>query len=204
MFVRTVYAVGDPQQIDAAVEALSSEGRMLLAAQPGYRGMGLFVDRELGKLSIGTWWDSEKARQDSDGALHSRRAELLHPFASAMTVDNWEVVAATRPEQAPSGACMRQSRMEFDPMDADLAAETMRGMVMDRLKAIPGVIGIAMFMNRSAGRSAIGVIYQDRSALAQSRAPVAQLRDEAVGKAHSTVRSVEEFEVVLVESIDEG
>ena len=204
MFVRTVYAVGDPQKIDAAIEALSSEGRMLLAAQPGYRGMGLFADRELGKISIGSWWESEKARQDSDDALHTRRAELLHPFATAMTIDNWEVVAAARPEQLPSGACMRQSRMEFDPMDADLAAETMRGMVMDRLKALPGVIGIAIFMTRSAGRSAVGVIYQDRSALVQSRSPVAQLRDEAIGKAHSTVRSVEEFEGVLIESIDEG
>lgn len=204
MFVRTVYAVGDPQKIDAAIETLSSEGRMLLAAQPGYRGMGLFADRELGKISIGSWWESEKARQDSDDALHTRRAELLHPFATAMTIDNWEVVAATRPEQVPSGACMRQSRMEFDPMDADLAAETMRGMVMDRLKAIPGVIGVAMFMNRSAGRSSIGVIYQDRAALAQSRGPVAQLRDEAVGKAHSMTRSVEEFEVIVTESIGES
>ena len=177
---------------------------MLLAAQPGYRGMGLFADRELGKLLIGTWWESEKARQDSDDALHTRRAELLHAFATAMTLDNWEVVAATRPEQLSAGACMRQSRMDFDPMDADLAAETMRSMVMDRLKALPGVIGVAMFMNRSAGRSAISVVYQDRSALVQSRSPVARLRDEAVGKAHSTVRSVEEFEAVLIESIDEG
>ena len=204
MFVRTVYAVGDPQKIDAAIEALSDEGRMLLAAQPGYRGMGLFADRELGKISIGTWWESEKARQDSDDALRTRRAELLHPFATAMTVDNWEVIASRRPEQVPAGACLRLSRMEFDPMDADLAAETMRGMVMDRVAAIPGVIGVAMFMNRSAGRSSIGVIYRDRATLAQSRAPVAQLRDEAVGKAHSTVRSVEEFEVIVTETISEG
>jgi hypothetical protein len=204
MFVRTVYAVGDPQKIDAAIEALKDEGRMLLAAQPGYRGMGLFADRELGKLSIGTWWDSEKARQDSDDALRTRRAEILHSFATSMTIDNWEVIASQRPEQLPSGACMRLSRMEFDPMDADLAAETMRGMVMDRLKAIPGVIGVAMFINRSAGRSSIGVIYQDRAALAQSRGPVAQLRDEAVGKAHSMVRSVEEFEVIVTESIGES
>jgi len=204
MFVRTVYAVGDPQKIDAAIEALKDEGRMLLAAQPGYRGMGLFADRELGKLSIGTWWDSEKARQDSDDALRTRRAEILHSFATAMTIDNWEVIAAQRPEQPPSGAYLRLSRMEFDPMDADLAAETMRGMVMDRLKAIPGVIGVAMFMNRSAGRSSVGVIYQDRTALVQSRGPVAQLRDEAVGKAHSTVRSVEEFEVIVTESVGDS
>jgi hypothetical protein len=94
--------------------------------------------------------------------------------------------------------------MDFDPMDADLAAETMRGMVMDRLKMIPGVVGIAIFMHRPAGRLAIGVIYRDRTAMAQSRSSVAQLRDEAVGKAHSKVRSVEEFEVVLIESIDES
>src|SRR5579885_3388065 len=110
IFVRTVYAVGDPQKIDAAIEALKDEGRMLLAAQPGYRGMGLFADRELGKLSIGTWWDSEKARQDSEDALQTRRSELLRPFATAITIDNWEVIAASRPEQTPTGACMRMSR----------------------------------------------------------------------------------------------
>lgn len=204
MFVRTIYAVGDPQKIDAAIEALSNEGRMLLAAQPGYRGMGLFADRELGKLSIGTWWESEQARRDSDEALHTRRSELLRPFATAMTIDNWEVIAASRPEQTPAGACMRMSRLDFDPMDADLAVETLRGMVMDRLKSIPGVIGVAMFMNRSAGRSSVGVIYKDRAALTESRGSAAQLRDEAVGKAHSTVRAVEEFEVILTEAITEA
>lgn len=204
MFVRTVYAVGDPRQIDAAVEALSGEGRRMLTEQPGYRGMGLFVDRELGKLSIGTWWESEQARRDSDEALRMRRAELLRPFATAITIDDWEVIASHRPERTPSGACMRLSRMEFDPMDADLAAETMRGMVMERLTAMPGVIGVAMFMNRSAGRSAVAVIYQDRAALTQSRTSAAHLREEAVGKAHSTVRSVEEFEVVMTESVGSG
>lgn len=204
MFVRTVYAVGDPQKIDAAIEALSDEGRLLLAAQPGYRGMGLFAARELGKLSIGTWWESEKARRESDEALRTRRAELLRPFATALTIDDWEVIASHRPEQTPSGACLRLTRSEFDPVDADLAAETLRGMVMERLTPMPGVVGVAIFMNRAAGRSSVAVIYRDHAALAQSRAPAAQLRGDAIGKAHSTVRSVEEFDVVFTETISES
>ncbi|MBS2963519.1 hypothetical protein KGA66_10710 [Actinocrinis puniceicyclus] len=204
MFVRTVYAVGDPQKLDAAIEALRSEGRAMLSEQPGYRGMGLFADREQGKLSIGTWWESEKARQDSDEALRTRRAQLLRPFATTMTIDDWEVIAAQRPGRLSAGACMRLTRLEFDPMDADLGAETMRGLVMERLKAMPGVVGIAMFMNRAKGRSTVAVLYQDREALGRSRGSAALLRDDAVGKAHSTVRSVEEFEVVMTESVGEG
>jgi len=58
MFVRTLCATGDPAELDGAIEALSTEGRRLLSEQPGFRGFGLVVDRELGKLATATWWEA--------------------------------------------------------------------------------------------------------------------------------------------------
>lgn len=201
MFVRTIYAVGDPDKIDAAVEALQGEGRDLVAQHRGYRGMGIFVDRELGKLLAGTWWDSEQDRDASNKAVRARRASMLSPFATALTVDDYEVAASHGLQQPQPGAGFRLSRLEFDPADGHLVAETFQGTAMDGIKAIPGVIGAALFIDRAAGRATAGVIYLDHVALSRSRSAQAAVRGVATAKAHLTVRSVEEFEVAFTEMI---
>src|SRR5262249_44747087 len=66
MYVRTTYATGDPARIESSLELLRREAPDLLAQTPGYRGFGLFADREMGKISMGSWWESEQARTKSD------------------------------------------------------------------------------------------------------------------------------------------
>lgn len=197
MFVRTIYAVGDPAKVDTVIKELSGEFRSLTAQQPGFRGMGVFCDRDLGKVLTGSWWEGEQAMRDADEALGQRCAELFHRFEAGTAIDRYEVVASARPREMAAGACMRLTRLEFDPMDADLVAETMRGFALDRLTAIPGVMGVAMFMDRPSGRATASVLYEDRAALARSRTAQAAVREEATGKAHLTVRGVEEFDVVF-------
>ncbi|MFC5910126.1 antibiotic biosynthesis monooxygenase [Streptacidiphilus monticola] len=199
MFVRTVYMVGDPAKVEDSLEALRTEGRQMLSEQPGYAGMGLFTDRELGKISIGSWWTSEQAMQDSFEALRERRDALLGRFSHSPTIDTWEV-AAFEPIDRPGPGCgFRLTRLEFDPMDADLVADSFKGSALQRMKEVPGLIGASLFLNRAHGRGAAGAMYRDRDALTASRGAQAAIRDEAVGKAHSMVRAVEEFEVVLVD-----
>ena len=101
MFVRTVYATGDPARIDTAIRALNSQGRDLLEERPGYRGAGVFADRTLGKLLAGSWWESEDARRNSDVVMRERRGALLEPFAATTAVDNYESLvfhAVRKPE----------------------------------------------------------------------------------------------------------
>ena len=113
MYVRTLYATGDPAKIDVAVKRLSTEGQELLSGQPGFRGMGMFMDRELGKILVGTWWDSEKNRQASDAKLREQRMALMLPFAQTVAVDNWEVAVSQRPaNKVQPGAGFRLTRLE--------------------------------------------------------------------------------------------
>ncbi|MFD0529074.1 hypothetical protein ACFQ1I_22540 [Kitasatospora arboriphila] len=56
-------------------------------------------------------------------------------------------------------------------------------------------------MNRAEGRSSVGTIFRDRAALEASRAPQAALRARNVPAAGVTVRSLEEFEVVLLDRL---
>ncbi|MEC4017446.1 antibiotic biosynthesis monooxygenase [Streptomyces sp. H27-D2] len=199
MYVRTTYATGDPAKIDESLDGLRVEAPKLLADQPGYRGFGLFADRELGKIMMGSWWESEQARQSSDDHLKDRRAALLAPFAHTVTVDNWEAAVFTPSPQVQAGAGFRLSRFDVDPSNVDLLVQTFQNTTLPKLQAIAGVAGAALLIDRAKGRGNVGTLFTDRAALVASRGKQSAARGEAVAKVGVAMRSMEEFEVVLVE-----
>ena len=196
MFVRSIYVTGDPAKIDIAVRALNSEGRELLEERPGYRGAGVFVDRELGKLLGVSWWESAQARHNSDEVMREHRQALLGPFAGTLSVENFEA-AVVRPVQAPRvGGGMRVTRVEFDLADADLVADTFRSTVVPRLEILPGLAMTALLIDRERGIGRVGTLFVDRHSMVASRAGQAAARHEGVAKAQVSVTGLEEFEVV--------
>ncbi|WP_037606344.1 hypothetical protein [Streptacidiphilus rugosus] len=201
MFVRMIYATGDPARIGTAIDGLSTEGRRLVAAQPGYAGFALFADRTLGKLVMGSMWRTEQDRQNSDDALAEQRAAMLQPFATTVAVANADVVVFDRREQPGPGAWMRLSRMDLDPADADLLGETFGAAVVPQLELLPGMAGAVLFIDRIHGRGTVGVIFRDRASLEASRSGQAAARGQGAAKAHVTVTALEEFEVVFADDV---
>ncbi|MFE9448505.1 hypothetical protein [Streptomyces sp. NPDC006739] len=196
MFVRSVYVTGDPTKIDSALRALNSEGRDLLEDRPGYRGAGVFVDRELGKLLAISWWDSRHARRNSDEVMRERRPALLEPFAGTVSVENYEVPVFHAAQHPRVGGGLRLTRLDFDPADADLLADTFRATVVPRLETFSGFARTVLFVDRERGRGMVGVLFVDRDSLAASRAGQAAARRGGADKAQVTVTGLEEFEVV--------
>ncbi|MER5204524.1 antibiotic biosynthesis monooxygenase [Streptomyces sp. NPDC002825] len=201
MYVRSIYATGDPAALDGVAEALRTEGRELLSSQPGYRGMGLFVDRELGKLLVGSWWEDEASRQASFEALSKRREELFSPFARTTAIDNWEAPVARRAEDLGPGAGFRLVRMDVEPADVDLLVDTFRDTALPKVQKVPGLSGISLLVDRDRGRAAVGALYADRDALVASRGAIAAIRGEATKTARATTQSLEEFDVVLATAV---
>lgn len=200
MFVRTTYATGDPAKLDQAVRALTTDGREQLVKEPGFRGAGVFVDREVGKLLTGTWWEDEEALRASADRMGELRARMLSEFAATMTVDNWEAAVAARPESVGEDACFRLTRLQFAPSDAGLLVDAFENDVLPRLQAVRGFLGGSLLLDRPGGRATVGAVYADRESLTASRGPVAAVRGEASRKGRSTVQSVEEFQVVMLET----
>ncbi|MFI6449035.1 hypothetical protein [Kitasatospora sp. NPDC050543] len=199
MYVRTVYATGDPALIDQALAGLRAEAVGLLTSQPGYRGYGLFVDRTLGKIEMGSWWESEQAERDSDQQLRVRRAALLAPFAGTTATDVWEAAVFAPPGEVGPGAGFRLVRADFDPAQAEPLVSAFRETALPALEAMPGFVTGALLVRRAEGRAQVGVIFADQASLAASRTPQAQARAKAVAASGITVRSLEEFEVVLLD-----
>ncbi|MEY9995720.1 heme-degrading monooxygenase HmoA [Streptomyces sp. V4I8] len=197
MFVRAIYTTGDPTKIDAAIRALNTEGRELLEDRPGYRGASVFVDRTLGKLLAASWWESEEARQNSDEVLRERRAGMLEPFLGTVAVDNYEALVFHQVRQPEPGGGLRVTRLEFDPTDTDLLADTFRATVVPKLETLAGLARASLLVDRERGRGMVGALFVDQASLAASRAGQAAARHEGAAKAHVTVTGLEEFEVVL-------
>ncbi|MEU6552153.1 hypothetical protein ABZ915_17985 [Streptomyces sp. NPDC046915] len=202
MFVRSIYATGDPAKIDAAIRALNSEGRDLLEERPGYRGAGVFVDRVLGKLLAVSWWESEEARRNSDEVMRERRGALLGPFAGTLAVDNAEVAVLHEIRQPRVGGGLRITRLEFEPADADLLADAFRASVVPRLEAMAGLARAALFIDRERGRGLVWALFTDRESLAASRPIQAAAWHEGAAKAHVTVTGLEELEVIHADAQD--
>ncbi|MFI7411889.1 hypothetical protein ACIBU0_24800 [Streptomyces sp. NPDC049627] len=197
MFVRAVYATGDPTKIDTAIRAMNTEGRDLLEDRPGYRGASVFADRTLGKLLAASWWETEEARRNSDEVLRERRAAMLEPFAGTLAVDNYEALVFHQAQQPQAGGGLRLTRLELDPMDADLLADTFRGTVVPKLETFSGLARAVLLVDRERGRGLVGVTFVDQASLAASRAGQAAARHEGAAKAHVTVTGLEEFEIVF-------
>ncbi|MET7285370.1 antibiotic biosynthesis monooxygenase [Streptomyces sp. NPDC005573] len=196
MFVRTIYVTGDPEQIETAVRALNSEGRELLEERPGYRGAGVFVDRELGKLLGVSWWDSEKARHNSDEVMREHRPAMLRPFAGTLAVENFEAVVYHAVGVPRAGGGLRVTRVEFDPADARIFADTFRSAVLPRLEEMHGLATAGLFLDRERGTGQVGALFTDRASMAASRAAQAAVRHDTAAKVRVDVVGLEEFEVV--------
>ncbi|MFH0515819.1 hypothetical protein ACHBTE_01385 [Streptomyces sp. M41] len=199
MFVRAIYTTGDPTKIDTAIRAMNTEGRDLLEDRPGYRGASVFVDRTLGKLLAASWWDSEQARRNSDEVLRERRAAMLEPFAGTLAVENYEAAVFHQVRHPQAGGGLRLTRLDFDPRDADLLADTFRTTVVTRLETLTGLARASLLIDRERGRGMVGVLFVDHAALEASRSGQAAARHEGAAKAHVTVTGLEEFEVVFTD-----
>ncbi|MFF5024623.1 hypothetical protein [Streptomyces collinus] len=196
MFVRTIYVTGDPTKIDAAVRALNTEGRDLLEERPGYRGAGVFVDRELGKLLGVSQWDTPQQRHNSDLVMREHRTSMLGPFAGTLTVENFESVVRHSVQAPRVGGGLSLTRVEFDPADADLFADTFRATALPRYETLPGVARSVLLLDREHGTGRVGILFTDRESMAASRGGQAAARHEGAAKAHVRVVGLEEFEIV--------
>ncbi|MFJ7150686.1 hypothetical protein ACIQVT_21180 [Streptomyces sp. NPDC100445] len=199
MFVRTVYATGDPALLGTAVRSLNSEGRDLLEERPGYRGADVFADRRLGTILTASWWGTEEACRNSDEVMRERRARLLGPFAGTVAVATYEAAVVHHLAHPLQGGGLRVTRLEFEPRDGDLVLDTYRATVVPRAESLPGLARMSLLIDRVGGRGLAGALFTDRAGLAASRAAMAGARHAATAKAHVDVVGLEEFEVLYAD-----
>ncbi|MFE7563360.1 hypothetical protein [Kitasatospora sp. NPDC057500] len=199
MFVRTGYFTGDPALIDRALDGLTAEAVGLLSARPGYVGYGLFANRGLGIITMGSWWATRQDERDSAEHLRRRRDELLAPFAGTAAVDVWEAAEVAQAAAVAPGSWFRTVRFDFAGADAERIAARFREDGLPAQRRLDGCLGGSMLLNAEDERGSVGILFADRAALDASRGPAAEIRARGVSAGGLTLRSLEEFETVLLD-----
>jgi len=74
-FVRLVTANGDPEKLDAAIVHIRNHVLPILKAQHGYQATVAAVDRQTGRLSVSTVWETKADEAASESKLAGPRAE---------------------------------------------------------------------------------------------------------------------------------
>jgi heme-degrading monooxygenase HmoA len=109
-FVRVVTASGDPAKLDAAIVQIRGHVLPILKAQPGYRATIASVDRQTGRLSVSTVWETKADRDASESKLAGARAEVAKIAGAGpheVEVENFEsafVEISAAISQAPARA----------------------------------------------------------------------------------------------------
>ncbi|PYC84728.1 hypothetical protein C7C46_07410 [Streptomyces tateyamensis] len=178
------------------------EAVKLLSGEPGYQGYGLFADREVGKIIMGSWWESLEQAQASNEHLQQRRAELLAPFASSQSVMTTEALAFTPSPQVEAGGGFRLGRFQLPLENLDKMAEQFRSAAVPAFQATPGFAGAALLADRRTGLGSVGTLWATREALVASRSAQAASRAKAVAETSMNLIALEEFEVVLLDRRD--
>ena len=74
-FVRLVTANGDPEKLDAAIVYIRNQVLPILKAQHGYQATVASIDRQTGRLSVSTVWETKDDETASESKLAGPRAE---------------------------------------------------------------------------------------------------------------------------------
>lgn len=199
MYVRTMYLTADPAAVGPALDVIAKEAPGMLAEQEGYQGIGVFADRTVGKILLGSWWDSEQANKDSDERLRDRRMQMLAPFVSTIAVTDFEAAAYIRPDPATSGG-FRMHRLAFEPSMADRLVQLFQEKGQPRLQQLEGFSGCSLLIDRKRGMASVGVVFKDMASMEAARSEQAKIRHDALsGLDWVQLIALEEFEVADLE-----
>ena len=92
-----------PERIDEMIADTRAVSVAPVKAQPGFRSFLVSADRESGRVSVASVWESEAAREASRGPMANERQHTMERFgASVESVEAYEIVGSDVKLPAPA------------------------------------------------------------------------------------------------------
>ncbi|MGH3498777.1 MAG: antibiotic biosynthesis monooxygenase [Nocardioidaceae bacterium] len=197
MYVRANTFTADPDKIDDGLRFIKERVLPLTDSAAGNRGLAMSVDRDTGNGSVVSFWDDLESLRASESAIAPLRDEAAAVLGGSLTPQVLETVEQIMPRPPTPGCWNRITVLELEPADVDKTIEVFRTSTAPALEAMEGFCAAMLNVDRAGGRGVAVTIWRDRDALTASRERASGLRQEVTDKAHGTVVSVEEHEIVL-------
>jgi hypothetical protein len=197
MYARSTTVRGNPQKLDDGIAYVRDKVMPAVQQMDGCVGLSMLAERHSGRcIATTAWADHEALRRSADGvkAIRARAAEIMD---GDVEVDEWEIAVLHRRHETHDGACARVIWTTGDPARMDDVIDTFRMTMISRVEELPGFCSISVMVDRSSGRSAIAVTYEDRDAMQQAQERGMALRHEFNRHMGRETTEVAEFDVIL-------
>jgi predicted ester cyclase/heme-degrading monooxygenase HmoA len=188
---------GDPALLSETTRYLEGTVRPHVEAQHGNRGLACMVNADLGVCVVASYWDSHDSMTASEHAVQVSRKEVTERMHGTVSVEHYEVPVFVRRSRPTEGAGVRLGRVDCAPANLDGFIEEFRITGVPSLMAMPGLCSAHLLTDRASGRCAVITAWEDKGALAASRAATARARADAAAITHVQMRGIEEYTLVF-------
>lgn len=200
MHARANILSADPAKLDDGINFVRDQVMPALEPLAGYRGLTLSADRESGAGSLVTFWDGLESLRASESAVASLRTEAADRFGGTVTPQVAEVAEQHMRETPSPGMWVRVTALEMDSSDIPKSLDAFRSSTVPGLEAMDGFCGATLNIDVDQRAVVAVTVWRDREAVEASRERASGLRQEVADKAHGTVSSVQEAEIILTRS----
>jgi heme-degrading monooxygenase HmoA len=200
MFSRVVRLKGDANRTDEALEVWKESILPLIKKQKGYAGISMLTNRKTGdRLSV-SYWETEQAMKESRPNIRPEALQTMASVGGTIVEENECEVAVMERFQAPkANVWARVTTLEADPSKVDTGIADYKSAVVAAVQKQPGARAAILLVDRKAGRSFSGTLWDSEKDLQNSEAAVAGLRKEIADKVGAKGPKVEVFEVAFTE-----
>jgi heme-degrading monooxygenase HmoA len=150
------------------------------SGQKGFRGLSASGNRSTGEFGILGLWETLEDLEASNSTVSKLRADVMKVLGGEITVQTMEQTLAEVVLQRDMVGCalvIVRAKMDPDRVDEHLAV--FRSEVAPAILAMPGLVSIRQFVDRSTGDGVVGTVWSDEESARESRAAAEERRQEA-------------------------
>jgi heme-degrading monooxygenase HmoA len=200
MFSRVVRLKGDANRTDEAIKLWTQSILPLIKKQKGYAGVSMLTNRKTGDGLSVSYWETEPAMKESRGNIRPEAQQTMASVGGTIVEENECEVAVMERFQPPKAhVWVRLTTLEGDPSKIDKGIADYKSSVVPTVQKQPGARAAILLVDRKAGKSFSGTLWDTEKDLQNSEAAVSGLRKEIAEKVGAKGPKVEAFEIAFTE-----
>jgi heme-degrading monooxygenase HmoA len=163
----------------------------------GCIGLSMLADRMSGRCIVTTAWEDAEARRRSAESVAPMRQRAAEIMGGPASVHEWEIAVLHRMHESRDGACTRVIWSRGHPARMDRVIDAFRMSMIARIEELPGFCSVSVLVDRTNGRVATAVNYDDREQMNLAQEPGMALRREFHSQMGLEATEVAEFDLVV-------
>jgi heme-degrading monooxygenase HmoA len=200
LYSRVIRLKNDPARVDEAISRWRQDILPLVKKQKGFAGVSFMGNRKTGDGFSVSYWDSEQAMKDARPQVMPEADKAMAGFGGRIVEeDECEVAVQERFQPPKNGTWVRVTTLEGDPAKVNEGISSYKSRVVPTIKQQSGGRAAILLVNRKAGKSFSGTIWDTEKDLQNSEASISGLRREVAQQVGARSPKVEVFEVYYTE-----